>query len=446
MSFEGLNKERLDLGTKAKNVLTSICKSKNCKEQTRLIQSRLNETSQDIKTLETFLDSNDLLRSKRWDILGSIKSAAGVFGEEEGKKLKEAIEKLSSAQKKIETNVKTVQKSLKDLLTNAKETKAVEKLSQDVQDFSQKMASLMRTIISKRLNEGFITVQDVEETLKEAEVLMRSDFDDREIAFNAIECMQHLQLNYKFDEKKVLLLTIEVPVTEKENFSLERIIKMPTKVRNFVLLLNFDLEFLAIDSKNDFVIVENLTSCTETSKTIIICDQPAELFDENLKNCLSKMIIDRVAEFDLCSDFISVARLPATVLIENDAGEVWLHSNRSHRIDTRCEGNTTNQTVSENVLITSDEKCILKMSDPKIVVEISETTPENLLTTSVFVNASISLEIPDEIPAPVLGNNHVYDTKSLLRVSGKLKNCIVAHNFQLIMKDLESFRRSHLSC
>lgn len=203
--------------------------------------------------------------------------------------------------------------------------------------------------------------------------------------------------------------------------------------------------FVAIDTENNLIIFKDLNSCFEKSRKILVCDIQSEIVNADLRNSISKMIQSNIVDFELCSDYILFARSPNTVLIENDVGELWFNSNQLHRIECNCDGNNTNESITGNILITSNKLCTLFINEVNLTAKIEPSTGLDTISIltrsarSAFYDQNITSIISDDFPSSTLNNNQIYDNKSFTEIGRKLKNCLLLHRFQKIVKNLESF-------
>lgn len=240
---------------------------------------------------------------------------------------------------------------------------------------------------------------------------------------------------------------MRVPISSKQNFTIKRVIKLPTKVANFMLWMRFEWNFVAIDTENNFIIFKDLNSCIEKSKKILVCENQSEIVNDHIRNCISNMIQLNIVGLELCADYILFARLPNTVLVENNVGEFWFNSNQLQRLEFICDGTNTNETITGNVVITSNKQYTLFINEMNLTVKIKPSNDfDDINTMSTFYDQNITSVFTDDFPSSTLSNNIVYDIESFTKIGRTLKNCLVLHRFQNIVKDLESFRRTFPIC
>lgn len=433
-NFEDLQKENDNL---RKQVENPACQTKSCEARKKRLFDDLHKSDGAVKIIFNSLKTEQNSRHKRWDMLGSgLKFVSGILDADDGKKINSDISNINSDQNKIMMKVESIQNRLNALQISIDKIDAFEQISQAVHVFSEKIKSLLKTIITRKFDGSFVNLRDVEDKIELAKANI--DSNKYEIAFDAVDCLKFLEVNSEV--KKSLRLSIRVPISSKKNFIIKKIITLPTKVEDFILWMRLEWNFVAIDSENNFMILKDLNSCIQDSRKILVCDNQPEIDNVNFRNCVSKIIQFYIVDLKLCSDYILFARLPNTVLIQNDDGELWFNANQLHRLECNCDGINTNETITGNFLITSNKQCTLFIDEISLPIKIKPSKDLNTAGKSAFFDEKITSIISDDFPSSTLSNNQVYDIESFTKIGRKLKNCLILHRFQKIVKDWESFK------
>lgn len=184
-NFDDLQKENDKLKNQVENVKNSVCRTKNCEARIHRLLNDLHGSTSGITSVLSSLKEEQHSRHRRWNILGSgLKFITGVLDADDGENINSQINNINTDKNRITMKVESMQNRLNALQAIVDELYAIEQISLGVQLFSEKIKSLLRTIITKKLDGDIVNLRDVEEKIELAKANI--DGSKCEIAFDAM--------------------------------------------------------------------------------------------------------------------------------------------------------------------------------------------------------------------------------------------------------------------
>lgn len=391
----------------------TACKTENCKKKLDAIIEDLHKGEEELNYLTT-PKGQSRKRVKRWDALGSgLKYFTGVLDSEDGRTFNEALSNLNNAQNHVSSEIEEMRQKLEEIAKTSNlnhdnlakpmsenvqkkileleekvsseiEVHDIDELSRQARTYKEKLQSLISTIVTRKLDVKLFSLQSIEERIKIAKASL--DSETYELAYSsAIECMKQLEINSVVTSNEVRF-TMNIPVVHKKSFELLKFIKSPSKVDNFILVFNPEWQFISKDG-DKIHIISNLEDCVEAPDKVFICDA-IQTLELNNSACLSNIVASKTVDLSLCADFLLLAESPETVMLVNEADELWFRADEQEVVEIDCEESKTNVSIHGVGFIKLNQNCVLSSGEDQHKLAV---TKRNMTSSSFMQLVNLDL-------------------------------------------------------
>jgi Baculovirus F protein len=216
-------------------------------------------------------------------------------------------------------------------------TSLINSLFDQMMEYEEKIKSIYRVFVGKRMDSDVISVKKFNEELTK---ISENLSGDRELAFaNVRDIYNNIETLYQF-ENGSLIFKMEIPIAEKCSKHLFKIRSLPARApENKLLLLDTKWSHLANDSKHIATFI-SLETCLKTNDKFptYFCELQSPLYSIDSAECLPKTFKDRKIDVELCKPMIRAVEFTKLTLIHNDNNEYFYFTNRVENIKIFCHG------------------------------------------------------------------------------------------------------------
>ena len=361
--FGELKDEHGGLVAKVKE-LNLVCDSQPCEDQLGVLTQSLAESRTELD--ELFKPEREFhSRKKRMDTLGNfLKWGTGVMDSEDRDNINAEMENIHYENSRLSMEIDAIQQNLSEpegnAMTQMDNFMKIELLSKEVRQFSNKIESLIGTATTRKMDitKGAVSNHLMDEKLNE---IISKLPDVYELACSkGVLCKWQLEFQAEVSQK-TLMLVMQVPLVEKVDLVLNRLVRTPIKLSDSVGVLNLDTNFVILQptliSPLRIMIIEDLTLCIRRSSDAFLCDLKSDTFEENSNKCLTNIVVNKLIDPELCAIDLYVARLPNRVYIQNDAKQLWFNSETPKTVEMTCGDDEFNITVTGSGFIAPNMSC-----------------------------------------------------------------------------------------
>jgi hypothetical protein len=265
-----------------------------------------------------------------------------------------------------------------DMIEEQSHDELVKNIQKAVNDFSEEM----RKIIMTKKFPGFSgNFDEIKEKLRD-QFESISVPDGYQVGLTLDEA-----LRLKFDtttSENEIKFSLKVPIVAQKPSELFKIIPIPVRIENLVVLLIQNANYVVLDGEDSVTFFNNLGGCFETSNKSLLCENDPEDFPKD--ECLRGIPLDIKSEW--CFDSIFAAKLPKTVQIEFDNDKVWYWQN----------------TTQKGLFCDFEDEILVQDSCSSIFFESSE----NYFMMYLSINDEFFKQLT-EVSLPILDSNRTYD-------------------------------------
>ena len=375
VDLDDLRSELENLESRIKSVKNSVCKTDLCLEKIEILEE--NQRKNQIM-FDSIADSFDdkISRSKQ-----EIRSKHGNNSNDESV----GVEKVSSDNNSLGFHQKL------------HETDKVRKVEIALKRFENKLEAILITKRTKRFAGN----------LDEVEKNLENDFKLIKIPAGLVlgmslnKALKFQKIQSKFSNNEIKF-SMKIPCVENKIYDFYELIVNPVIKKSFVLMLNTESNYIALDEDFNGKLFNDLSNCIKTGDELFICEVDEK--SSKTDDCLQKMTL--IGKSQACLEQIFIAKLPESALIERSDGIFWKHSKDEVKF-LSC--NEKNQAINE-------DEC-----------EVIDGIDQKVFTLKFFY--SDYLEIPEDMTPKQLVNNKIYNRDDFFSTAVQLSKIRKSKSF-----------------
>ena len=283
----------------------------------------------------------------------------------------------------------------------------------NINNLKEKFKVIYRVMQNKRMDNELIDISTFEDKLQDIKSKLKGT--DKQLPFTIpVEYFNKLEVRHRFHET-VLVFEMNIPIVDKSKRTLFKLLNVPIRVGNKLVVLDTQELFLANDSKESIVTFKSLDHCFKEGQDenpTFLCELQSPIFQINsVDNCLAKSF--RQGNIDLKICLIRVVEFQQLTFIKFGDGTFFYYSNRSDTLEINCNGNVENVTLIKYIgLLTMESGCSANISK-NVKLMVIDRVKESPIWNHNFLNITFDLDklktMVQRISAPSDSHTQLYE-------------------------------------
>ncbi len=158
---------------------------------------------------------------------------------------------------------------------------------------------------------------------------------------------------------------MQIPIVEKSSRTLFRIVQVPARLNNSLIVTKVKSKFLA-NSSSDFALFSSLSHCIDDSP--FLCDSQSPIFKTPL-DCAIRAFVHRKVDCE-----VKILSLNQILIVQISSGKFFYFSPKNEKIFLTCDGEVKVEEIFGSGILNLPSGCSAKVSNFRLIsTEKSET-------------------------------------------------------------------------
>jgi hypothetical protein len=357
-------------------------------------------------------------RRRKRDFLGFLDAS-------DGRKIEMDLETLRDTANKIIDSHHNLKQGVYDIVTtfvngtNEELAKrgAISDAKTKVDEIERKVNAIITMLLRERLSGDIITIPEFQVSLQNINASLNHEME--ELPYHKIiEYYYNIKMSHVVDNN-ILKLEMHIPIVERVPRSLHKIIEIPARYNDKLIMTDVEWHYLAINSY-DAMMLMSLESCYKTRNSTYYCEaqSPLKLIDSHT-DCVTNSFEKRKIDVTLCKTL--AAQFSKLTFIRLSDGQYFYYTPTDETLNITCkeqidkinlEKHTTGilQLESECTAIASKYKLI---KTAKYKSDIQPYVKQNIL--NIYFDIAEVKDNLDKVRSPILNNVYYVENSKLIK-------------------------------
>jgi Baculovirus F protein len=354
-------------------------------------------------------------RRRKRDFLGFLDASDGRKIEMDLETLRDTANRLIDSHHELKKGVYDIVSTLVNG-TNEELAKrnAISDARVKVDEIEKKINSIITILLRERLSGDIISYMEFQVSL---ESINKTLSHDEELPYQKlIEYYYNLKLTHTVDGN-ILKLEMHVPIVEKYPRELHKIIEIPARYKDKLIMTDVEWKFMAINS-NDTMMLMSLDSCYKASarNTTYYCEAQSPIIDSH-NDCVTNSFRKRKIDVTLCKTLS--AQFSKLTFIRLNDGQYFYYTPTNETLNITCRTKTDKVDLFEHTtgIIEIESECSAISSKYRLIktgrYQEVPYVKQNIL--SIYFDIAEVKENIEKTQSPILNNIFYVENSKLIK-------------------------------
>lgn len=207
-----------------------------------------------------------------------------------------------------------------------------------------KIKAIINLLTQERLSGEIVTLREFEKSLRNIEANLTND---EELPYTkVIDYFYNIPAAHKV-EGNIIKLEMNVPIIENALRELYRIIELPARNGDHLIITGVEWKYAARNSNETFMLNE-LDHCFHPSKSLYYCELQSTLKDNSAEDCIVSALQNHKLDAKLCNSVM--VKYPNLIFIHLNNGQYFYYTPRNETLKITCRFSDDIHTLIENTI------------------------------------------------------------------------------------------------
>lgn len=272
--------------------------------------------------------NNEHKRRKRF--LDFLSSADGRNIEKDLIRIKDTINNLIDVQGGLKKYVNNVTEFINGTIEELGKRATVAHAIAVNDEVERKVNAIMKLLTRERLSGDIITIPEFQESIGN---ITKNLTHGEELPYRKmIEYYYNLRVTHIVDNS-VIKLEMDVPIIEQSSRTLYKIIEIPARDHDKLILTDAEWKYIAINS-NESMVLMSLDPCYKQSRSMFYCETQSPLKSIDSHDCVTNALVKKKIDIKLCKT--AVVKSSNLTFIRLNDGQYFYYTPTNETLNITC--------------------------------------------------------------------------------------------------------------